>query len=291
MKNLIFIALSLLIFGCAAKPNPKTPSYISKLGILHKDRMEATPFIWNDGRLLLMVAARELSKIEIYDDQTLVTSFDSSLGLASAIMDNGKLYIFGTIDWKNAATNAVQMISTTDLITWTAPVTVLPTFLNRTYFNSSVTKMPNGSFVMAVETCEPGTICFNARFYSSNDLITWTEIGTIFKPRSYAACPTIRFVDGFYYVFYLRAYDGLFVTHVSRSTDLISWEDGGVVLSPLDGDGEGNNASDMDFTEYNGELIINYGDGDQLTWSNIRTAKYQGTLESFVKSFFKSTKE
>ena len=284
-----YLILLLLLTGCAQEKSvSKTPNFIEKQGILIANRMEATPIIWNDGRLLLVVAAREQDLIEVYDGNTLIASHPTTLGLGSAFMDNGTLYIFGATSWENVSTNTIEMFSTTDLVNWSTPIEVQHSISNRVYYNSSVTKLPDGSYLMAAETCEPGTTCFSARFFTSNDLINWSETGAIFKPEIYAACPTIRFIEGFYYVFYLKAYDGQFATHLSRSRDLVHWDDAKLpVLVAADDAGSGNNASDMDFVEANGELFINYADGDQLTWTNIRTAKYKGTLESFVKEFYK----
>lgn len=287
MKTKILLLVLVLISGCGSQVEkvwPKTPSFIHKSGsVLHADRMESTPFIWTDGRILLMVPARELDKIEIYDGQTLVSAYSSPIGLACAIVVGQRLYVFGATNWTQSG-NEIYSIYTEDLITWSAPKVAIPAQPGRTLFNSSVAPMPDGSFVMSYETCETGTVCFNARFATSTDLDTWTEVGTIFHPESYAACPTIRFIDGMYYVFYLGAKDA-FITYVSRSSDLINWEDGKtIVISP--DESEGTNTSDFDFVEYNGKLEMTYADGDQETYANIRSATYDGTLEQFVKEFF-----
>lgn len=287
MKQALLL-IPLLLLGCAKKYiNPNTPKFIEKQGIHLANRMEATPIVWIDGRLLLIVGARELHKIEVYHGTTLVSSLNTTIGLTSAIVVNGTLYVYGSVDWAMSSSNTLQMVTTTDLLTWSAPVTVLPAIADRVYYNSSVAPTSNGNYIMAVETCEPNTICFNARFFTSSDLVTWTEVGELFMPESYAACPTIRYVDGTYYMFYLASHHGIFTTEVVRSSNLTNWQRGNyTVLSPTDTPDEGNNSSDMDFVEYQGQLFINYADGDQLTWSNIRTAVYRGTFKSFAERFF-----
>ncbi len=289
MNNLILSFLLLFILSACAgctdkKPTPEgTPSFITRQGMLVDGIMESTPFIWH-GQLLSMVSAREFGELRIYNGSTLLHSTVSPLALASAIVVNNTLYAFGVSNQKH-----ISMQSTTDLINWTSPQLVLTAPTGHTYFNNSITATPAG-YVMALETCEPNTTCFNARFFESNDLVNWTPIGSIMEPYAYAACPTIRFINGQYYIFYLAQFGEYFATVVSRSTDLMTFTKGNlVVVSTRYHEGtEGINASDMDLVEYNGKVYINYADGDQLTWTNIRRATYDGTLDQFVNEFFKS---
>ena len=292
MKSLLYLCTSILStgMGCSCSKNSNevyTPDFITKeKSILFYNRMEVTPFIWKNDRLIYMVSARDLGKIEIYESGKIISEFQSNLGLASAITKNGKLYIFGTTNWIKPL-NSIYMIESLDLIHWSEAKVVIPSHPGRAYFNNSVAALPDGRFVMAYETCENGTVCFNSRFAISDDLIKWTETGSIFKPDEYAACPTIRFVDGYYYLFYLRSM-GHFATFVSRSQDLIHWQESKkAVLSSLGTRDEGINNSDMDLIEQNGQVIINYADGDQKAWSDVRLARYRGTLENFVHEFFK----
>lgn len=287
----LFLALLILV-GCGKKDETKmaqvfTPNFIVKDNfVTWENEMEATPFIWTDGRVLHMMANRNLlvpsadGRILIYDGNTLVSSTPTTIALSSALMVGTKLVVIGM------ASNQLMLTETTDLITWSPLRAVLPVVAGRSIYNNSFTQLPNGSFVMAYETCEAHTKCFNARFATSTDLVTWTEAGTIFKPGEYAACPTIRFVNGKYYVFWLK-YVGHYATYVSRSDDLINWEDSSkVVLSALKTEGESINNSDFDFVENNGELIMNYAVGDQKTHSHIKLARYQGTLVDFLAEFF-----
>ncbi len=294
MKLITFLMLAVTLVGCGKKDkgifiNVFTPDFITKEEIIYHNTMEATPFHWTDGRLLYMVSKRHgtvtsgTHKIEIYDEEVLISSTDTEIGLKCAIMNGNRLYVFGATDW--SLTNEIKSTFTEDLVNWSPTVTAIPKG-SRKLFNSSVTQLPSGKFVMAFETCEAGTKCFSARFATSDDLITWTEVGEIFKPNEYAACPTIRFVNGKYYVFWLK-YIGHYATYVSRSSDLVTWEDSKqVVLSALKTEGESINNSDMDLVEHNGEVVINYAIGNQKTSSDIKRARYHGTLEQFVKEFF-----
>jgi hypothetical protein len=292
MKSIIFLVSLIVLGGCGAKKEGVflavyTPSFITKdAEVTWKDRMEATPFIWTDGRLLHMISRRNLNSLaaegdslEIYDGKELVSATSTLLAFSAAIVVEKRLVVVGVVN------DEIALVESEDLLHWTDPRVIIPRVAGRKLYNSSIAARGDGSFVLAYETCEAGTVCFNARFALSSDLYTWTDAGTIFKPSEYAACPTIRFIDGMYYVFWLRDI-GHYATYVSRSADLVTWEDSReVVLSSL-GAGESVNNSDMDLIEYNGEVVINFAVSDQKTWSDIKLAHYRGTLEQFVKEFF-----
>ena len=46
------------------------------------------------------------------------------------------------------------------------------------------------------------------------------------------------------------------------------------------------NSSDIDFCEFNGQLIINYMWGDQVGTEHIAEAVYKGTMKQFLKGWF-----
>jgi hypothetical protein len=259
-----------------------TPSFITKSSdIEYRDRMEATPFVWG-GEYHMMISHRESDLIEIYKGRELISAHTSPINFASAIVDAGKLIVIGT------ASNEVAHIESADLVTWSAPKVTKASIPGRTLYNTSVIKRADGSYLMSYETCEPGTACFNIRFAESSDLNSWTDVGGFFSPNQYAACPTIREVDGVIYMFYLRHIGAQnYATYITRSTDLQSWGESKIVLSPFNTLGEENNASDFDLVEFDGKIVMNYAIGNQLTYSHIKLATYDGTLNQFVQEFFR----
>ena len=46
------------------------------------------------------------------------------------------------------------------------------------------------------------------------------------------------------------------------------------------------NNSDIDLFEYNGKTIIFYASGDQMSYSFLCEAEYDGPLNEFLKAFF-----
>lgn len=289
MKKILFLlTLAALLTGCSACKKYVPINDIAKGDLIFENRMEGAPVVFK-GKLLYVISNRfrtSKESLEFYDEnRNLVAQFESQTDLISALVYNDELYIFGTKGRKE-----IEYIKTKDLINFDMPVTVLAAKPSVDIFNTSVAVDSTG-FVLAYETCEPGTVCFNTRFLRSTDLIIWTDTGELFAPTYYAACPTIRYLDGFYYLFYL-GYDGeVYETFIRRSTDLINWSDAKIVLTPRDNkDLRSINNSDLDFIEYNGQVIIQYVEGNQANepngWSNIRGAIYPGSEAKFLLSFF-----
>jgi hypothetical protein len=111
---------------------------------------------------------------------------------------------------------------------------------------------------------------------------------TVFGGDRYAACPCIRFANGYYYLLYLehRTPRWFFETYIARSKDLMSWEvsSANPVLSADPNDGI--NASDPDVIEFHGQTLLYYSVGDQRTWSKLKRAVYPESLPKFLARFF-----
>ena len=121
----------------------------------------------------------------------------------------------------------------------------------------------------------------------------------------YIAPHCLRYLDGYYYDFYLEAFEG-YEARVVRSKDLIHWESSPLnpVLKASASDklianknlsdsllqkiaiAENLNNSDIDFCEYKGKLIINYSWGNQMGKEFLGEAFYNGTQEQFLKGWF-----
>ena len=83
---------------------------------------------------------------------------------------------------------------------------------------------------MAIEVGKPPEVVgvpFTTRFAESTDLKGWKLLpeDRVFTKERYSACPSIRHLDGMYYMTYLEARPGpRYETHIVRSRDLIRWE-------------------------------------------------------------------
>ena len=131
---------------------------------------------------------------------------------------------------------------------------------------------------------------FTIKFATSPDLETWTkQPEAVFGTNRYAACPCIRYADGYYYMLYLehRAPLHLFQTYLARSRDLRRWylSSANPVLV-AEGTTDGINASDPEVVELEGATYVYYAVGDQLTWMDIKRAVYPGPLREFFARWF-----
>ena len=183
--------------------------------------------------------------------------------------------------------NDVTLFKSKDLLHWEQKVVVKQE--GEHLFNSSVCAAGKG-FVMAYESDDPKFTPFTVKFATSPDLEHWSKVpGAVFGADRYAACPCIRYVDGYYYLLYLehRTPRWFFETYLARSKDLKSWQlsPANPILTP--GLDDGVNASDPDVIEFRGQTYLYYSVGDQRTWSKLRRAVYPGPLREFFGSYFR----
>ena len=110
-----------------------------------------------------------------------------------------------------------------------------------------------------------------------------------------AAAPTIRYLNGWYYVIYLRYIGVGYFTTIERTQDFVEFEafagndtydEFTQVMSPFDASGEGINNSDVDLIEHDGTVYFTYADGDQMFWHDLKTAVYFVTMEQFFAEFW-----
>lgn len=263
--------------------------------LVRRDMCEVAPFVWK-GRLHLLECHRPASggKREDYalvirdvESGSEVSRFGEGYSLASAFAWRGKLRVFAS-RFEGDTWNDVTMFTSSDLKVWTSKVVVVQD-PGEHLFNSSVCRGPDG-FVMAYETNDPSWPAFTIKFARSKDLETWEKVpGALLGTDRYAACPCIRYADGWYYVLYLehRTPRWFFETYIARSRDLVRWElsPANPVLSPF-GEDEGINASDPDIVEFRGKTLLYYAVGDQRTWMNIKQAEYAVPLRRWLASWF-----
>ena len=176
-------------------------------------------------------------------------------------------------------------------------------------FNTSLTRADN-KFVLMYEIGKPENEAgerFTANFATSADMKNWEVLSSDhnYAKDRYTAPHCLRYLDGYYYNFYLEAHEG-YEMRVVRSKDLINWEASPLnpvlVASSTDkqiantslsdelqqkiGQAENRNNSDIDFCEHNGRLVINYSWGNQRGLEFLAEATYGGTLEQFLKGWF-----
>ncbi len=273
-----------LLLGCDKRsdqgegPFADTLSGIETTGRLLNSWEETTPIVWKN-QLLFVHSIKQTKgkgdRVHVIDEnQNILGLGPDNFGFVSALVVDDTLYVFGVTEWGEGwrNQNQLRMTSSKDLKTWTDPIVIKSANVGQTFYNSSMTPSPSG-YTLAYEVCETGLECFSFRFLESPDLQTWTEVGQRYAPH-YSACPTLRYVDGFFYAFYLAKGEGKFFTVVARSTDLKSWtRSPHAILTPWVHAPNGLNASDMDLVEFNGHLEIVFIDGNQTTTGQTQRAR------------------
>jgi hypothetical protein len=228
-----------------------------------------------------LIFARYNEGTEKFD---VLNQFEWTRSMGSVIVDNGRVYVFGTV--AGFAGNSIVM-QEVDPTTWTftgsekhvyqAPGGVI-------IYNTSITKGPDG-FILLYETDEGRR--FSERFLVSQDLETWQAIGGLANAGYYSGGPFIIYVsDGWYILSYLRIVSGGYETVLARTNDFITFETAEIPFLGFDDPSEGINLSDVDFIEWDGKVFFVYGTGDQRTWAHNGDAWFNGTLQELYSLYW-----
>jgi hypothetical protein len=231
-------------------------------------------------------------------------SFAKGFHLGSAFVHNETVIVTAVDIWDG---EEVHIFASKDLETWEHWMAFkLPGY---GIFNTSLTFAEN-KFVMMFEIGKPAEEAgkrFTANFATSTDLKKWEILSSDhnYAKDRYTAPHCLRYLDGYYYNFYLEAHNG-YEMRVVRSNDLINWEasplnpvlkfsaeDKNIANPNLSSElqqriakAENRNNSDIDFCEFNGKLVLNYSWGNQRGEEFLAEATYNGTLEQFLKGWY-----
>jgi lysophospholipase L1-like esterase/pimeloyl-ACP methyl ester carboxylesterase len=288
---------------------------IRKLGTIDLDLVETTPVVLN-GRLWRFewvrqgigqqywANERQTNYFRFRDPATgeVTAPFADGHEFGSAFVHDGTVYVTGT-----QGRGQINVFAPRDLKTWET-WTAVPAG-RYGIFNTSICKAGD-EFVLMFEIDKPAEeagVAFTARFAKSRDLRTWTMTPPEcnYAKDRYTAPHALRWLGGWFYNFYLEAYQG-YEMRVVRSRDLVTWE-----ASPLNpilrhapedklianasftdpqrtriALAKNLNNSDIDFCEWLGRLVINYSWGNQQGVEHLAEAVYDGTEAQFLRGWF-----
>ena len=305
-------------FSIAGEPEALNRPEIVKHGTIDLDLVECTPVVFK-GRLYRFEYVRKGYKPNTTGDSYFrfidvetnkpTTRFAEGYHLGSAFVDGDTIYVSGVDIWGG---NRIELFYSTDMKNWQSR-----TALNVSkyeIFNTSICRGENG-YVMMFEIGGPPEESgsrFTARFAISSDLLSWTITPPecVYSKDRYTAPHCLRYLDGYFYNFYLEAYKG-YEMRVVRSKDLVHWEasplnpvlrhspDDKKIANPklttqqqkIIKEAKNINNSDIDFCEYQGRTVILYSWGNQQGVEFLAEASYAGTEDSFIRSWFPETKE
>ncbi|MBE9562361.1 MAG: hypothetical protein IMF12_05820, partial [Proteobacteria bacterium] len=230
-----YILVSLIIISACSTKQPPTDldgrPLIIKLGTIDVDLVETTPIVFKD-KVYRFEYVREGywnnktgdSYFRFVDHETgeATKSFAKGFHLGSAFVYDGTVYVTAVDIWDG---ERVFIFASQDLENWESWLALeLPGF---GIFNTSLTWADN-KYVLMYEIGKPKEETgerFTANFATSTDLKNWKTLPSEYnyaKDR-YTAPHCLRYLDGYFYNFYLEAHNG-YEMRVVRSKDLMHWE-------------------------------------------------------------------
>lgn len=291
---------------------------IRKLGTIDCDLVETTPIVFR-GKLYRFEWVRtsyrtnalqkDYFRLVEHDSGQAGRPFAEGYMFGSAYVEDDTIYVTGT--FKGGAGDHIRMFRSLDMKRWDSWIIFgRPEFR---IFNTSLCKAGR-EYVLMFEIDKPieqAGVAFTARFLKSRDLRDWqlTPPECNYAKDRYTAPHCLRYLDGWFYDFYLEAQDG-YETRVVRSRDLVSWEpsplnpvlrasdEDRLIANPRMTDSERRrirearniNNSDIDFCEFEGKLVIHYTWGNQQGIEFLAEAAYEGTEADFLRAWFPEIK-
>jgi len=287
---------------------------ITKLGTLDLDMVETTPVVFK-GRLYRFEYVRANywandtrdSYFRFVDVETgrHSASFAKGYHLGNVFVEEDTLYVTGTNLWDG---ERVDLFASRDMERWESWNALnLPGY---GLFNTSVCRAGD-RYVMMFEAGKPKEVVgkpFTGFFAVSGDMKRWEVLPSEcnYALDRYTAPHCLRYLDGYYYNFFLEALPDGYEQYVVRSKDLIRWETSPLnpVLKASDEDrqivnpnltpeqrervrtAKNLNNSDIDFCECRGQVILTYSWGNQQGIEHLAEARFDGTETNFLRGWF-----
>ncbi len=319
-KRASLLGILLWSIGCVSAQSTWT-NPIVKQGRLGSPLVESSPFVFND-RLYLMESNQRFwdvkgakpgdlfheDEVRIKDVATgkIVSVALKNHGFGTVLTHNGRVYIFAGNygqgkPWRQMT--EITMTSSADLKKWTKPVTVFKANPREFFYNTAVTRGKD-TFILLYETNDPTWKPFTFRYLASDDLVNWKEIpGAVYGKDKYVGGPALYYEGGWYYTLYLENIKMGYETRITRSKDLVNWEDAPasrpfITFDPsirniplIDPGIPESNASDVELCYYNGQTILYFTGSDQTTAGDLQWATYDGTPAQLFAYFFEDTQK
>lgn len=301
---------------------------IVKLGTIDLDMVETTPVVFR-GTLYRFEYVRpnywanttgvSFFRFIQHDTGKSSSPFAHGYHLGNVLAEEDRLIVTGTNKWGG---ERVEIFVSEDMEHWTSWTALnLP---GHAIYNTSLCHA-EGRYALMYELGKPRELVgvpFTGFFAFSGDLRRWelAQPECNYAKDRYTAPHCLRYLDGWYYNFYLEArrpdppqepkvpgcHGYVYEQCLVRSRDLIHWESSPLnpVLRASPEDRFIANAalteaqhervlaavnvnnSDIDFCEYQGRLVINYSWGNQKGYEHLAEAIFEGSQAEFLTSWF-----
>lgn len=288
---------------------------IVKRGYLNSPLVEVTPFVFKDRIYRLESWQKywdlpglpppntraEEDAVRVWDVEAnkLVSTPLTNHGFATAFVWQQRVYVFAA-NWDKPGRKAskINMTSSDDLVKWTEPVAVLRAEGNENLYNVAVCRGAD-RFVLLYETDDANYVPFTFKYAASDALASFKRLPDAFYGREkYVGGPALYFEGETYYTLYLQDLGGRWETRITRSKDLMHWQDAPAGRPFITFDpSRANlplrppavrevNASDVELCAWNGGTFIYFSGSDQQYAGDLQWAEYAGTPRALFEHFF-----
>lgn len=317
----ILCGLTMVFLGGTSLAQNTFQNPIQKRGRLGSPLVETSPFVFGD-KLYLLENNQRFWDIPgtkpgdyFHEDEVRIREVESgnivseplkNHGFGTALVWNDRVYVFAGNygegkPWRHIT--EITMTSSSDLKNWTKPQVVLRAAEGEFFFNTAVCRGKN-EFILLYETNDKRWKPFTFRYMKSTDLTNWEAIPeALYGVDKYVGGPALYYEGDWYYTLYLEALKPGYETRITRSKDLVHWEDapaGRPFISfdtthkniPLiDPSISESNASDVELCYFEGRTILYFTGSDQTTAGDLQWATYDGAPGQLFEHFFKKTDE
>jgi alpha-L-fucosidase len=293
---------------------------IEKKGYLNSPLVEVTPFVFNN-RLYRLESWQkywevpglpppgtraEEDTVRMFDVEAerIISTPLTGHGFATAFVWDGRVYVFAAQwDRPNRKASKINMTQSADLVHWSDPVTVLRAEGPENLYNIAVCR-DERRFVMLYETDDAKYVPFTFKYATSPELTGFERLPDAFYGREkYVGGPALYYESGTYYTLYLHDLGGRWETRITRSKDLVHWQDapedrpfltfdftrGNLPLRPPEA--REVNASDVELCAWKGQTFIYFSGSDQQYAGDLQWAEFDGTPRQLLEHFFAGVPE
>ena len=278
--------------------------------------VEVTPFVLRDRLYLLENVPKakefpyEIPQYRFHEDEIRIRDVAEDRVVSvvlrnhyfgSAFVWEGRVYVFAgdygeDQPWWHIT--RIVMTSSEDLVHWTSPVTVIESENGEHLYNTAVCRGAD-AFILLYETNDAQWPPFTFKYCASPDLAHWERIpGAVYGRDKYVGGPALYYEGRCYFTLYLHALGGAYETRVTRSHNLIDWEDAPadrpfLAVDPdfapqpeLFPDVRELSVSDPDMCAWQGKTLVYYFSGNQQGQGVLKLAECAGTPCNLLEGFY-----
>jgi len=289
---------------------------LTKKGHLGSPLVETTPFVFSNRLYRLEnwqkhweIPSRNLEahyledevRIRDIEEDEVVSIPLIGYTFSSAFVWENKVYIFAgnhhtALAWRKVT--ELVMTCSSDLVNWSEPKTVLRALPGEHFFNVGICRGPD-KFILLYETDDSSWPPFTFRYCQSDDLCNWQLLQeAVYGKEKYVGGPALYYENNYYYTLYLEALDNAWETRITRSKDLVHWEDAPLERPFITYDPTIKNmplckpevhecnASDVELCYWQGKTIIYFTGGNQLFGGDLQLAEFDGTPAELLELYF-----